>query len=405
MTSEQAGQVRRRRVFYVPGFDPFPPRRYRELYRSEGMKQADISGYTLSLAPLSGEAGYGWCVDTRINDAQTHAQVTVLVWADLVQESMRSSVLAAYWLMLRTLWVFGRTGALVAMIRLRPGPMLSGLYPVSMLVVQALLAVLLGWGAGWLVAWLTGSGVLAFLAGLAVGYAFLSVAQRFDSRLYAYYLLYDFAHTARHYGANPPELEDRIAAFTASVRTALTEDWDEVLIVGHSSGAALSVSVTADVLRAGLAPDAPPLALLTLGQAIPMQSFLPKAHRLRADLRYLATRDDLFWLDVSAPGDGACFGLSDAVAVTGVAPPGKRWPLVISAAFSKSLKPETLARLRWRFFQLHVQYLSAFDNPLDYDYFQITAGPRTLGTRFAARKPSPSRDVRPLSPHTSVSAP
>ena len=28
-----AGRVARRRVFYVPGYDPFPARRYRELSR------------------------------------------------------------------------------------------------------------------------------------------------------------------------------------------------------------------------------------------------------------------------------------------------------------------------------------------------------------------------------------
>ncbi|WP_333828401.1 lipase family protein [Pararhodobacter sp.] len=402
MTVDQAGRVRRRRVFYVPGFDPFPPRRYRELYRREGVRQAEISGYRLALAPLSGEAGYGWRVDTSIGGEETHAQVTVLVWADLVQESMRGGVLTAYWLMLRTLWIFWSTGALVAMVRLRPGPMLSGLYPVAVLMVQALLAVLLGWGAGWLALLLSGSAALAVLAGLAMAYGVLALAQKIDNRLYAYYLLYDFAHTARHYGANPPALEERLAGFVAQIREALTQDWDEVLIVGHSSGAALAVSATADVLRAGLPPGAPPLALLTLGQAIPMQSFLPRADRLRSDLRALAAHHDLFWLDVSAPGDGACFGLSDPVAVSGVAPPDQRWPLVISAAFSQSLKPETWKRLRRRFMRLHIQYLSAFDAPRDYDYFQITAGPRTLAARYQGRKPSPSRDARPLSPHTSM---
>ena len=32
--------VFRRRVFYIPGYDPIPPRRYRELYRKEGTDQA-----------------------------------------------------------------------------------------------------------------------------------------------------------------------------------------------------------------------------------------------------------------------------------------------------------------------------------------------------------------------------
>ena len=407
MRGRMDGQVRRRRVFYVPGYDPFPPRRYRELYRREGALQAQISGYALKLAPQKGgREGYGWQVEAETEGLASAAQVTVLVWADLVQASMRQGVLGSYWLMLRTLWIFFSTGALVAMIRLRPAPMLSGAYPVAMLIVQAGLAAGLGWLiyrlGGWALAGTVWGIWLAAGLGLAAAYGLLLAFQRLDRKLFAYYLLYDFAHTARLRGANSPALEARIAEFVAQIRTALTEDWDEVLVIGHSSGAALAVSVVADVLRGPRPAEAPPLALLTLGQAIPMQAFLPRAERLRRDLHDLAARDDLFWLDVSAPGDGCCFGLSDPVAVSGVAPPGKRWPIVISAAFSQSLLPETWKRMRRRFFRLHFQYLAAFDNPRDYDYFQITAGPRTLASRFAGRKPSPARIERVRSPHRSM---
>ena len=48
-------RVGRRRVFYIPGYDPFHPRRYRELYRKEGAAQAAISGYALTLEPRQGE--------------------------------------------------------------------------------------------------------------------------------------------------------------------------------------------------------------------------------------------------------------------------------------------------------------------------------------------------------------
>ena len=42
-----------RRVFYIPGYDPFHPRRYRELYRTEASAQAAISGYEIALKPKS----------------------------------------------------------------------------------------------------------------------------------------------------------------------------------------------------------------------------------------------------------------------------------------------------------------------------------------------------------------
>ena len=194
-----------------------------------------------------------------------------------------------------------------------------------------------------------------------------------------------------------------MAEFTAEVAQALAGDCDEVLVVGHSSGAHLGISILADLIRQrDLPAGGPALSFLTLGQVVPMVSFLPRAHRLRADLQFLSTRDDITWLDVTAPGDGCAFALCDPVCVSGVATGAKRWPLVISAAFTQTLSPERWRALRWRFFRLHFQYLCAFDRPGDYDYFQITAGPRTLGERFKGRAPSKSRIEAATSPHTGI---
>ena len=125
-----------------------------------------------------------------------------------------------------------------------------------------------------------------------------------------------------------------------------------------------------------------------------MASFLPQANRLRADLRALSTSAQVDWIDVTAPGDACSFGLCDPVAVSGVAPQGQHQPLILSAAFTRTLSPEKQRALRGRWFRLHFQYLCAFDRPGDYDYFAITAGPLTLGQRFAGRQHSPGRIAR-----------
>jgi hypothetical protein len=133
-----------------------------------------------------------------------------------------------------------------------------------------------------------------------------------------------------------------------------------------------------------------------------MVSFLPDAYRLRADLKFLSARDELAWVDVTAPGDGCAFALCDPVSVSGVAPETKRWPLVFSAAFTQTLSPERWQELRWRFFRLHFQYLCAFDRPGDYDYFQITAGPKSLLDRYQDRQPSKSRIEKPVNKYPQV---
>ena len=395
----------RRRVFYVPGYDPFPPRRYREFYRKEGAAQAEISGYDFAMKAETGSGAYVWRVETRIGGQPAEARVQVLVWADLVQQSMRRGVVATYLLLVRTLWIFFSTGALGAMIRLRPGPMLTGAWPVGMLTGQLLLGLLamalVWWGAVALI-----GGMPGHLAGVGLGALTLAgVMQglsKLDTKLFAYYMLYDFAQVAQHRGAFGAALQERLDGFAAEVAAALVEGNDEVLVVGHSSGAALAVAIVAAVERRELPEGGGRLALLTLGQAIPMQAFLPEARQLRADLRQLSASPAVTWVDVSARGDGVCFWLTDPPAVCGVAPENQRQPLVFSAAFSETLAPETWRRIRRQFFRLHIQYLAAFERPRDYDYFQITAGPVTLADRYRGRAPSPQVERRVFSPHRSL---
>ncbi|MCH2075402.1 MAG: hypothetical protein MK180_00750 [Rhodobacteraceae bacterium] len=397
-------QVKRRRVFYLPGYDPIHPRRYRELYRKEGRDQASISGYEISLSPKSHDsANYGWHVDAVIQEEPCTADVDVLVWSDIVRNSMETGILGTYAQLVRTSWTYIAPGALRRLMWLRKGPVIAALYPIVMLLLQLLAACIVAGLAAWA---LSRAHPLAAWAGLAAIPAALMWFRSKDAKLYAYYLMHDYAYSAQHGGANPPELEARMAEFGDMIAEALTSgDTDEVLVVGHSSGAHLGVSILADLIRAGRVPaGGPALGFLTLGQVVPMVSFLPEAHRLRADLQYLSTREELAWVDVTAPGDGCAFALCDPVAVSGVAPSDQKWPLVFSAAFTQTLSPERWEELRRQYFRLHFQYLCAFDRPKDYDYFQITAGPMTLADRYRGRVASRSRIDIPASKFTSVAA-
>ena len=410
--SLQRTQVHRRRVFYIPGYDPIPPRRYRELYRKEAAAQAEISGYEIALSAKASKSGpYGWRVQCAIETAKTATDVEVLVWSDIVRDSMESSILATYLQLVRTAWIYISTGTLRRLMRLRKGPVIAALYPIGMLLLQALLAALLIWGVHRAVIALAEHfqlfgafvGMAGLTLGLLAGMVLMRWFKKMDGRFFAYYLMHDYAYSASSRGEYSPGLERRIAAFTALIGDALLDDTlDEILVVGHSSGAHIAVSVLSDLIRGGLADNPPPLSFLSLGQVVPMVSFLPKAYRLRADLKFLSQRDELVWVDVTAPGDGCAFALCDPVSVSGLASPAKRWPLVFSAAFTQTLSPQRWAELRWRFFRLHFQYLCAFDRPGDYDYFQITAGPLTLRDRYRHRQPSRSRIDETVSKYTAV---
>ena len=397
-------KVRKRRVFYIPGYDPFPPRRYRELYRAQSGEQAAISGYEISIRQRIGGESYGWHVDAVIDGLNVGAEVDVLGWSDLVRNSMSHTIAGTYWQLFKTAWIYISSGTMRRLMWLRKGPVIAALYPISALMAQALVAILVAWIAGAVVSRLlfAGSG---WIVALPVIVVILQWFRSHNSKFFAYYLMHDYAFAAALNGRNPPELEKRMIRFRQQIAAALATDVDEVLVVGHSSGAHLAVSILADLIRDGsVHRNGPQLAFLSLGQVVPMVSFLPKAQRLRADLRYLSMSDRLTWVDVSAPGDGCSFALCDPVAVSGVAAPDKRWPIVFSAAFSQSLSPQRWQAMKRKYFKLHFKYLCAFDRPKDYDYFQITAGPLTLAARYGNRPPSKSRIDVPASRYTSMAA-
>jgi len=312
--------VRKRNVFFVPGYDPIAPRRYRELYRREAARQSAISGYEIAVEGQKERDGYyAWSTWARVDGLETQSTIEFLTWDDIVKSSMDRSILSSYLVMLRTVWIYFASGAFFALVRVRPHPMIAALYPVVVLLAQLEAGLLVMWLIWWL---LSVVGPLPNLAGWLIGLGGLLGLMRFFYKN-------------------------------------------------------------------------------DVGQVIPMMSFLPAATELRENLNYLSQSKDIAWVDISAPGDGGCFALSDPVHVTGVAPPEehKHWPKVISAAYRETMSPEALAKTKWRFFRRHVQYLCAFDKPGAYDYFQITAGPRTLNDRFAWRGATASRKETPLSPY------
>ena len=239
----------RRRVLYIPGYDPIPPRRYRELFRREGADQAAISGYHLAMAERADRTGFGWGATGDIG-GPAQVEFEVLVWSDIVQSSMGRGIAATYGQLFRTAWAYIGSGALWRLMRLRRGPVLAALYPIAVLLMQALIAALVA-GAGFWAASLLLPWPLALILAAALFYAGLWLWRRADGRIFAYYLMHDYAFTAQDGGAYPPALEQRIASFSDRLADVLADDWDEVLLVGHSSGAYLAVSVMTDLLRSG----------------------------------------------------------------------------------------------------------------------------------------------------------
>jgi hypothetical protein len=160
---------------------------------------------------------------------------------------------------------------------------------------------------------------------------------------------------------------------------------DEVLVAGFSVGSILATRAMAQALTALPEPEgAPRLALLTLGNCVPMLGLFRQAGAYREELARIAASDRLRWVDVSAPGDWASFPLLEPLAFCGIDAParGAGSPQMTSPRFHTLFHPARYAALLRDKHALHMQYLASTEMPGVYDWFAITAGPRALAARY-----------------------
>ncbi|MBP6852288.1 MAG: hypothetical protein KA164_11835, partial [Rhodoferax sp.] len=264
-----------------------------------------------------------------------------------------------------------------------------------LLVCALLLGIpLLALGGGWLVASQLQHAGWGLAAGLLLAAALWFVGRRIEARYSMYWMMRSYAFTARQARDEVPDLEQRLDALAAQlVQRVHAQTDDEVLVVGHSSGAIMAASIVARALRLdpALAKGNTRLSLLTLGQWIPLLGLLPMATGFRDELQRLGATRSLSWVDFSAPPDGCCFALTHPITACGVpfdAASGADVKL-LNPRFAELFDAPAYAALKRDKFRLHFQYLRTADRPGDYDYLAITSGGLSLPARYAGH---PSAD-------------
>ena len=418
-------EVRRRHVFFLSGFDPKGASHYHALYKAEALKQSTLNALALQVGPRQRkiDGNSSWVVSAGLPDGvRCETTYEFARWDDIVRRHWPRSawrlcleLVVAYALMLRsgglaTVWKVSRktlVGLAYPLAVLGGGIGLSiglGLWFATALYGEGVpgkggLPLLIGWmiaGAG---------GVLLLGLGLACTYWL-------EARLNTTWLVRIFSFIGKLASGQAPELQVRLDSLGERLAKKIrANDVDEILVVGFSVGSILAVSVVARALRAvaensagwpggPVAAARPPilpkpgcaaLSLLTLGHCIPMLGLLPQAVVFRQELALLAQAACVQWLDFSSLTDWGSFAMVDPVKVCKVLPATPAGsadvpnPLMRSPRFHALFAPASYIHLRRNKRRMHLQYLMAAELAGEYDYFAITAGPMTLGARYADR--------------------
>ncbi|MFO1192299.1 MAG: hypothetical protein U1F00_09080 [Rhodoferax sp.] len=391
--------IRRRRVFFIAGFDPRGPAFYHASYRSEAAQQshtqqaADGASYEVSDAQAEGLHLLGWSVQARIGAQQVDTRYSYLAWDDIAQGLVPRG--AGVWLAaLVQFWRrhLGQGGHAASwrLARRWAWALLSlPIYLASAACVVVLAAGLAG------VAGAQAGAAMGWLAGAAAGLCLAWYAWRLALRWNLVWLTHALNGSYAWALGEVPALDARLEGFSRQIAEALAPQDaqapdDEVLLVGHCMGAMLGAVLMAQV--AGHCAAHPErlarLKFLTLASPMANYALLRGDVRVADALRTLAAMD-IDWLDYTAPQDPLCYFLVDALRAIGIPDAQRRVRLRLrSARYDKMVAPDTMARIRHDPLLLHFQYLLATHRPVPNDFCALTAGPIPLAQRVQEAPPA-----------------
>jgi pimeloyl-ACP methyl ester carboxylesterase len=371
--------IKRRHVFHIGGYDPIVPERQldrfrKSLLRFEGLWNVSAQASNIThVSPTrsvweSRASGPNWATDVTFE---------ILRWDDLVARDVERSTASRILNALRTLFDFMATGTLFRY--LRASPKYTGFFMFPYVAPAALAApgVMIAFA---LCRLLRFTGLPAVLLGAVVcNLTFSSLIKWLDPRRRIGHALDDAIFSRQFLYGQRIEMENRLDEFADIILQRVREsDADEIVIVGHSLGAAMAVASIA----ASLAQDPKlgayrsRLCLLTVGATIPKFALHPRGGIFRSATKAIADQTLIKWSEYQARDDVISFYRINPTTLRKVRRDELNGrPNIRRVQLPSMMSAASFRRHRFNFMRLHYQFLMGNDQIAPYDYCMIVCGP------------------------------
>jgi pimeloyl-ACP methyl ester carboxylesterase len=371
--------IGRRHVFHIGGYDPIDPERQFERFRlslSSFERTWNVSSQTSAIAETS-KVSACWDVEAWGPNWKTRMTFEMLRWDDLIlRDSQRGmwSRLGQSWY---SLFDFVVTGAWFRYVYANWRYAVFFIFPYLYVVLFGLAGAAIAYA----VTRLSGlTGVYAAISGIFIAAAiFLGLMHWLGPRRRINHVLDDAIFSRQFLYGQRPEMEQRIDDFASKIiERARKADVDEILVVGHSLGAALTMAAVARALKQDpqLANHGPTLCVLTVGATIPKFSLHPKGDRIRQATQIVADELSIQWTEYQARDDAISFYRFDPVTLKRVSrdhPDGR--PNIRRVQIHSMMDPASFRRHRFHYMRMHYQFLMGNGRRAPYDYCMIICGP------------------------------
>lgn len=388
--------VQRRAVFFIGGYDPKTPDAFFKRLRKEIARFDTLWGYQSAVSSVDQapdhEIGLA-TIETRAahEDWSTTTDFNFLALDSIVLADFARPLPVRLGKYLRAFgdFVFSGTAFQFFAKAWRFG--LYFLYPFLAIVLFALL----GYAAVRLTAhWL---GALGWIIGLAVfSVALMVLGKRWSTN----HLMDLWSFSLNFFRGRRPDAEALMQRFAEGiVQRVRAGKYDEVILIGHSTGGMLMLDVAARCLAIDQAfsTRAPKITILTLGSTALKAGYHPAAKRFREDVQRLTDDGKLDWVEIQCLTDAINFYKTDPVAEMKLKrAEGRRFPFVRQVRVKDMLLAETYKRVKRNLFRVHYQYVFGNTKPYWYDFFQVCCGPIFLADRVRDHivgDSSPEKDI------------
>lgn len=370
--------VKRRAVFFIGGYDPKTPQAFFERMRKEIARFESLWGLKSSLSPVGvsqdGEIGRvtietvssspDWSVTTDFH----FLVLDKIVLADFARPL---PVRLGKYLVAFSDFVVSGTAFRIFAKAWRFG--LYFLFPFVMILFFALL----GYGAARVTApWI---GWASWLVGLAV---FATAQAVLGKRWPVNHLMDLWSFSLNFIRGRRQDAEGLMQRFAKAITTqAAAGNYDEIILVGHSTGGLLMLDVAGRCLATDrdFSTRANHVSLLTLGSTALKAGYHPAAKTLRDGAQRLVDDGRLQWVEIQCLTDVINLYKTDPVTEMKLRrEPGRVFPLIRQVRVKEMLQPETYKRIKRSFFRVHYQYIFGNTKPYWFDFFQVCCGPMPL---------------------------
>jgi hypothetical protein len=369
--AEASTIVAKRLVFHLGGYDPITPyvvaqRRFvRELARFERTWSAKASMGALDETPDQAK----WSVTTQGPNWKVQSDYRLVRWDDVIEDFSGQTVWRRVPLGIIAFLDFIWSGALWGYLRTNWHYAVFFLYPFVMFglfVAAACAAGAYAWHRADSIA-LAAAATLFVMSALMLGpWRWMHLDMLFDDWIFAR----DYVRSGN---ANLENRLDNIAR--ELVVAARGSSADEIVVVGHSLGAALAVNLLdrASKLEPSLGSTGTAITFLSIGSSILKVGLHRAAGRFRAAVERVAKAPGILWGDFQARIDIMNFYDVDPMAEMSL--PSKPGPVIRLVELGRMLEHKVYRRMRLRFYRLHSQFVSGNDKRASYDYFMLVCGP------------------------------